>query len=122
MHLGDKLSLLFNIKGGHVQIGRKYLGLASEGWLSIKDDGDSWSVLRTTGKGKHNPHFGPAVAIDVVKETGARKIGPMRLQGAWKETESMAPVLDPVEADKIFTEMTESIDQACRRNHIIPRA
>jgi hypothetical protein len=121
MNLGDKLTLLFNVKGSHVQIGRKYCGLASVGWLSIKDEGDSWSVLRTTGKGKHNPHFGPALAVDVMKEDGARKMGPANLQGAWKATESMTPVLNPEEAEKIFAEMTDSIDHACRTHHITPR-
>src|SRR5690606_22989091 len=121
MHVGDKLTLLFNVKSNHVQIGRKHLGLTSMGWLSLHDEGEGWSVLRTTNKGGHNPHVGPAYAVDVMKESGERKKGPLNLQGAWKSAESMTPVLDAAEAEKIYADMVKSIEQACRTHHITPR-
>ena len=118
VNLADKITLLFNYKGEAVQIGRKHFGLATRGWLLIKDEDLYWSVIRASSRKGNNPDFGPAVAVDIDKLTGQRKIGPGFLTGAWKEAGSLDPVLDAAEAEVIYNDIAQSVDEAMAYNRI----
>jgi hypothetical protein len=114
MNTVDKIQALLDNKGTSVEIGRSFFS-GSKGWLAIEDKGDYFSIMYTSDKDTHSPLAGPALMLDLDKETGTRRQA-AGLSGAWRSALSMWPVRDAGEIESVQKKMTALIDAAYEHN------
>lgn len=103
MEIITKIQALQTV-GKPAEIGRAFLGLASRGWLEIKDLGSTYFVRRTDGMGYHSQSFDePSIAVYISKSTGQLSPDPvLGGTGAWQSAWSMNPVYNHEEGQEIF--------------------
>lgn len=120
MHLGEKLAALHQRFGKLVEVCERKQILwclpltLHSGWVSIEDKEDHWAVLWTSDRDTHDPLFhGPAIGIDVRKDTGERhRIAGAGLSGAWRTAVTLWPVRDDGEAEEVFRRVQRLVDLA----------
>lgn len=91
MHLGEKLTALHERVGRHVEVLERTHLLwvipftRRRGWLSIKNEGDYWSVFWTRRRDAYDPvRDGEAITIHVRKDTGERRLQLGGVTGVWR--------------------------------------